>query len=142
MGLMHSGPLHLLGNGLALYFAGKNVEPRVGTLKWLGIFFGSIWAVKLPALFYTSALAHDGASVGIYALAAVFFLLSFKKDEMMRSRPHEFIYLLGYVFTGNFIAFGGPGHFVSFVFGLVSAALLLPRSSPRWRANPACRRSV
>ena len=125
--LMHGGPLHLLGNGAALYLTGKYIEPRVGTLRWLGVFFASVWAFKLPQIFYTNELLHDGASVGIYALAAIFLLYSFKKGETIRSRPHEFIYLLGYVFIGNFIAFGA-GHFVSFVFGLLAAfALRKPR---------------
>ncbi|MDR2686254.1 MAG: rhomboid family intramembrane serine protease [Oscillospiraceae bacterium] len=119
-GLMHFGPLHLLGNGAALYLAGKYIEPRVGTLKWLCVFFGSVWVNLLPQFFYTKELLYDGASIGIYALVAVFLLHSFAKGEPPRSRPHEFFYLLGYVFVGNFLSFG-PGHFVSFAFGLVAA---------------------
>lgn len=127
-GLMHFGPLHLLGNGAALYLAGKYIEPRIGTLKWLCIFFGAVWVIKLPQLFYTTGLLSDGASIGIYALAAVFLLYSFAKGEMLRSRPHEFVYLLGYVFVGNFISFGA-GHFVSFAVGLVAGVALRPRGA-------------
>ena len=122
-GLLHFGPLHLLGNGEALYLAGKYAEPRIGTLKWLCVFFGSVWICLLPDLFNTKELLYDGASIGIYALVAAFLMVSFAKGAPPRSRPHEFIYLLGYVFVGNFISFGA-GHFVSFAFGLVAAVVL------------------
>jgi len=123
--LLHFGPLHLLGNGAALYFAGKYIEPRIGTLKWLGVFYGAVWAAKLPVLFYTDALTSGGASIGIYALVAVFLLFAFKKDEMIRIRPYAFVYLLGYVFVGEFLS---HGHFGSFVCGLAAAlAMRRPR---------------
>ena len=122
-GLLHFGLLHLLGNGTALYLAGKYIEPRIGTLKWLCIFFGSVWICLLPDLFHTKQLLYGGASIGIYALVAAFLLYSFAKENPPRGRPHEFIYLLGYVFVGNFISFG-PGHFVSFAFGLAAAVAL------------------
>lgn len=128
--LVHFGPLHLLGNGLVVYFAGKYMEPRVGTFRWLCVFFGSVWAAMLPnMLFFPSSLTGGGASVGTYALAAVFLLYSFKKDNPILSRPFEMIYLVGYIFIGNFIAFT-VGHFVSFVFGLM-AAFVLQKSADR-----------
>jgi len=127
--LVHFGPLHILGNGLALYFAGKYMEPRVGTIRWLGVFFGSVWVVMFPdALLYPRGLHGGGASVGIYALAAVFLLRSFAKGGKVRSRPYEMIYMLGYVFIGNFIAFT-LGHWISFVFGLAAAFALRRRGA-------------
>jgi membrane associated rhomboid family serine protease len=37
---LHASPVHLLGNLLLLYFAGRDVEPILGTRHLLGLYFG------------------------------------------------------------------------------------------------------
>lgn len=128
--LLHFGPLHLFGNGLAMYFTGKYMEPRVGTLRWLGVFFGSVWSSLLTFLSVYPNFGGGGASIGTYALVTIFLLQSFAKGNKIRSRPYEMFYLMGYVFVGNFISFGFM-HFVSFVFGLAAAYVLVRRSANR-----------
>ena len=123
--MMHFGALHILGNGAALYLAGKYVEPRVGTVRCLGIFYASFWFGTLLTLLSTERLHFNGASVGIYPLVAVFFLLAFKKDERMRVRSYEIVYLLGYVFVGELLSYG---HFPFFSSGLALAFLCTKRS--------------
>jgi membrane associated rhomboid family serine protease len=39
-GLIHAGPLHVIANGLILYFAGREVEPILGSRHLAGLFFG------------------------------------------------------------------------------------------------------
>jgi membrane associated rhomboid family serine protease len=39
-GLLHAGPLHAIGNGLLLYFAGREVEPIIGSRHLAAMYIG------------------------------------------------------------------------------------------------------
>src|SRR5437899_3185641 len=39
-GLIHAGPLHVIANGLLLYFAGREVEPIIGSRHLAALFVG------------------------------------------------------------------------------------------------------
>ncbi|HEY0947447.1 MAG TPA: rhomboid family intramembrane serine protease [Opitutaceae bacterium] len=68
--LLHGGPLHLLGNGLAIFFLGRELAPLLGErrIAWL-----SVSAVVVGGLVWFAAnYSHGGQLVGASAIAMAF----------------------------------------------------------------------
>lgn len=64
--------LHILFNMLLLYFFGPIVESRIGTRRFLGLYFGAgIIAALFASFFYTAALGASGALMGIMGVAVM-----------------------------------------------------------------------
>jgi membrane associated rhomboid family serine protease len=75
---LHAGPLHLIGNLLLLYFAGREVEPILGTRHLLGLYFGGNF---LGGIVHVAASANGwvpvdvplvGISAGVLAVIAAY----------------------------------------------------------------------
>jgi membrane associated rhomboid family serine protease len=86
---MHAGLWHLLGNGLVIYFFGRELEMLLGWKKFLTLFFTSgvmggvfqvIAALFWPQLFRGSTV---GASAGAFGLVAAFAMIYPDRELMM-----------------------------------------------------------
>lgn len=70
---LHAGPLHLLVNMLALYFAGREVESILGRRHLLGIYLGGgILGAIGHLLFALPHVSLMGASAGVFAVLVAF----------------------------------------------------------------------
>ena len=67
---LHAGPLHLLLNMFALYVLGTLIEPAIGTLRFVAIYFAALLAGSFGAL-----LATDPNEVTVGASGAIFGLM-------------------------------------------------------------------
>lgn len=82
--LLHDGPIHLLMNGLGLYFIGREVAPLLGASRFLQFYLG---AVLLGALAWLGVHAWMGggplmgASAGVTALF-IFFACVYPEREI------------------------------------------------------------
>lgn len=85
--LLHAGPLHLLMNGVALYFAGVVLESLLGR-AWLGTLFvlGGLGGSLAGLLFNEPTLVSVGASGAIMGLLAAAFVASFRLPPVERNR--------------------------------------------------------
>jgi len=71
-GLLHTGPLHLLGNLLVLYFAGREVEPIYGRRHLLGLFLGGNFVGGLLQSLVWPEVPLLGVSAGVAAVLAAY----------------------------------------------------------------------
>jgi len=71
-GLLHAGPLHVLGNALLLYFAGREVEPIVGGRHLTGIFVGGQLLGGLAQWLGMPGIEVVGTSAGVAAVVATY----------------------------------------------------------------------
>ena len=69
---LHQGPLHLLVNMLAFYFAGREVEAIIGPKHLLGIYFGGGLLGGLAYLLFGPAIPLIGASAAACAVIIAF----------------------------------------------------------------------
>ena len=75
---MHSGPMHLLGNALGVFFFGRAIEEAIGGGEMLKLYllsgtFGGLLQVSLEVIFPGSFQASVvGASAGVFGLIAAF----------------------------------------------------------------------
>ena len=92
--LLHANLSHLVGNAIALFFAGLILEPLIGG-GWFGAVFGlSALAGSVGSILQNDPnLASVGASGGIMGLLAAAFMCSFLFDEPKKRRRMQFVSL-------------------------------------------------
>src|SRR3954449_7242064 len=124
-GFLHAGFLHLLLNMYVLYIAGRILEPGIGTLRFLGIYFVSLMAGSLGALIADPNSFTVGASGAIFGLmAAVLVIARGRGVEQLASQFGLFIVInLFLTFSISGISVGG--HIGGLIGGAVAAGLVL-----------------
>jgi len=77
---LHADIFHLALNVVALYFAGKILEPRIGTWRFLTVFYAGAFAGAVTSVGVNPPeMVAVGASGGIMALLASAFVISFRQ---------------------------------------------------------------
>jgi membrane associated rhomboid family serine protease len=123
----HYGLEHMLFNMPVIYFTGKYIEPKIGTIKWVAVFLCSSFVASM-SWYLTGAnmISTGGSSLGLYAFIALYFLYSFEKGNQIRSRAYEFIFIFIYFMIGNIPGIGvwGEGHLTSFATGYIAIFII------------------
>jgi membrane associated rhomboid family serine protease len=74
---LHAGPLHLLLNMYALYILGTLIEPAIGTLRFVAIYFVALLVGSFGALAATDPnQVTVGASGAIFGLMGAAFVIA------------------------------------------------------------------
>ena len=150
--LLHGGWVHLLGNMLALYIFGDNVEDRLGSGRYLLFYFicGLAAAAAHIAVNPTSSAPTIGASGAISGVLAA-YLIFFPSARVITLIPLFIfpwfveipaVFYLGFWFLSQLLngalsvvqTFGGIAywaHVGGFIAGLILGPLLARRRYPR-----------
>jgi membrane associated rhomboid family serine protease len=133
-GFIHAGLPHLLFNMLSLWVLGTMLEPAVGRVRFLIIYFVSLLAGSFGALLLTETGLTVGASGAIFGLlgAAIVVLRSRGIDPM----ESGLVFWLGLnlVFTFSISGISIGGHLGGLAGGVL-AALVLYELAPRLRLS-------
>lgn len=135
---LHGSLSHLIGNAVALIFAGIALERMLGR-GWLAALFvvGAIGG-SLGSLAYSTAVVSVGASGALMCLVTVLFALSHHVaagDKAIKLRRRALFVVVSALMpsaAGTHIDYGA--HFGGFAVGIVAGFLLLilwPEDSPR-----------
>jgi membrane associated rhomboid family serine protease len=119
-GFLHAGPFHLLVNMYSLWILGTMLEPSIGRLRFVLIYFVSLLAGSFGALLVSPEKLTVGASGAIFGLmgAAVMVLRNRGIDPMQSGLPLWIGINLIFTFTfSDRISVGGH------VGGLIGGAL-------------------
>lgn len=125
--LLHVGPPHLLTNVIAMLIVGCAVESRLGAVRTFACYAVSALISGLFMAFVCKLGEGEGASPGIYGLAAVFVILAVRNGSILFSGLPVFaLIILGlYIVSG---LFGGKTvlceHLSGFAGGLLAGLLL------------------
>lgn len=77
-GFLHAGFMHIAFNMIALYFLGRVLEPSVGTIRFLLIYFASLLAGSLGAILLSANNEITvGASGAVFGLFAATFIIAY-----------------------------------------------------------------
>jgi membrane associated rhomboid family serine protease len=108
-GFLHAGPLHLLLNMFVLYILGNLLEPAIGTLRMLAIYFVSLLAGSFGALLLDPNTLTVGASGAIYGLMAATFVIARRRGiEQIASQIGLWLVInLAFTFSVPNISIGG-----------------------------------
>ena len=131
----HAGPLHLLLlNMFALYVLGTLIEPAIGTLRFVAIYFVALLVGSFGALLATDPnQVTVGASGAIFGLmGAAFVIARYRGMQEIQSQIGLFV-VLNLVFTFAVPGISIGGHIGGLIGGAL-AALLVEQIGKRVKA--------
>jgi membrane associated rhomboid family serine protease len=137
---LHGGFLHVLFNGITLYFFGKNLEGPLPTPKWLQIYLGAGVAGGLLQALGTLVLPYNfptpvvGASAGVCGLiGAVGYLYAAQEVYFFFFRmPARFLFIISLVLSSFFILVPAGGRDLGVAHGAHLGGLLFGYAYARW----------
>jgi membrane associated rhomboid family serine protease len=123
-GFLHAGVFHLLVNMYSLYILGSLLEPAVGRVRFLLIYFVALLSGSFGALLTDPNKLTVGASTAIFGLmgAALVVMRNRGIDPMQSGLPLWIGINLVLTFTITGLSKGG--HVGGLIGGIVAAALL------------------
>lgn len=124
---LHTGMIHMVCNLLALLFAGKIVEKKIGSVPYILLFhFTAVFdAVTVSMIFPDSTSV--GASAGIFGMIGVVCVLRAKKDDECKNllTRGETIYLIVFALLSLVLGLESfVTHFAAFAFGILAGFIL------------------
>ena len=134
-GFLHAGPFHLAVNMYSLYILGSLLEPAIGRVRFLLIYFVGLLAGSFGALLVAPDQLVVGASTAIFGLmgAAVVVMRNRGIDPMASGLP---LWIgINLVLTFTFTRLSKGGHVGGLIGGIV-AALILFELADRVRKLP------
>jgi membrane associated rhomboid family serine protease len=123
-GFLHAGVFHLLVNMYSLYILGSLLEPAVGRVRFLLIYFVSLLSGSFGALLTDPNKLTVGASTAIFGLmgAALVVMRNRGIDPMQSGLP---LWIgINLVLTFTIAGLSKGGHVGGLIGGIVAAALL------------------
>jgi membrane associated rhomboid family serine protease len=120
----HADLLHLLFNMFGLYMFGSLVERKIGSNKFLALYFGAgIVAAIIGSFIYPSALGASAAVVAVVGAAILFFpnaQILFWGIIPMKMWQFGVLFVFIEIYTGAFIQnnVGNIAHLIGFSIGL------------------------
>lgn len=125
---LHAGIIHLTLNMIALLFAGKVIERKIGSIQYAGLFhiYAIISGVICCSIFKTLSV---GASAGIFGMIGMVYVLKLKKDDECDRllKKGEFIYLVAFSILSNIGLETLVAHMIPFALGIVTGYLVLKK---------------
>ena len=136
-GFLHAGPFHLLVNMYSLWILGSMLEPSIGRLRFVLIYFVSLLAGSFGALLISPDKLTVGASGAIFGLmgAAVMVLRNRGIDPMQSGLP---LWIgINLIFTFTFSGQISVGGHIGGLIGGALAAVIIFDLPARIRKLPA-----
>jgi len=125
-GFLHAGLLHIAFNMFALYFLGRVLEPSIGTLRFVMIYFSCLLAGSFGAILLSgSNVVTVGASGAVFGIFGAVFVIARGRgmDDMARQVGIILAINLALTFTIAGISIGG--HLGGVVAGAICGALVI-----------------
>ena len=140
-GFLHAGLIHLGFNMYILYFLGSMIEPALGKVRFLALYFASMLGGSFGALLLSPMVNTVGASGAVFGLMGAAFVMQRARGmNPMQSGIGPLILLnLGISFILPGISIGG--HLGGLLFGVVAALAIeeiARRRAPQTLAIAAC----
>ncbi len=125
-GFLHAGPLHLLMNMFALYILGTLIEPAIGHLRFVAIYFAALLAGSFGALLLSGPNEVTvGASGAIFGLMGAAFVVARQRGvDQVASQIGLFV-VLNLVFTFSIPGISIGGHLGGLIGGALAALVIV-----------------
>lgn len=125
-GFLHVSIFHLAFNMIALFFLGRILEPSIGTVRFLGIYFASLLAGSFGAILLSGSFVNTvGASGAVFGIFGATFVIA--RGRGLDHIASQIGLILGInlllTFTISGISIGG--HIGGLIGGLACGALVI-----------------
>lgn len=137
VGFLHDGLFHILVNMLSLYWVGMVLEPAIGSLNFLTVYFTSLLAGSFGALLFSPGIPSVGASGAIFGIFGALIVVAHRRGIPIWQSGLGFVLVLNLVISFTFRGISIGAHLGGLIAGLIAGALVLELGERRRRQSLA-----
>jgi membrane associated rhomboid family serine protease len=130
-GFLHAGLFHLFVNMFSLWFVGSALEPAVGRVNFLVIYFVSLLAGSFGALLFQPLVPTVGASGAIFGIFGALIVVAYHRGIPIWQSGLGFVLVLNLLFSVTFAGISIGGHLGGLVAGLICGEITVQCSERR-----------
>jgi membrane associated rhomboid family serine protease len=124
-GFLHAGLFHILFNMVALYVVGQLLEPALGTVRFLALYFASLLAGSFGVMIVDPNAATVGASGAIFGIFAATLVIARGRGMEELARQLGFLLVLNLVITFTVPNISIGGHIGGLIGGFLCALAIV-----------------
>jgi len=124
-GFLHDGILHIAFNMLFLYVAGSMLEPAIGTVNFLAVYFVSLLAGSFGALLFQPNIPTVGASTACFGVLGALIVVAHARRISIWQSGLGLTLLINIIFTLSVKDISIGGHLGGLVAGLITGELIV-----------------
>jgi membrane associated rhomboid family serine protease len=130
-GFLHVGLFHIFVNMMSLYFVGTVLEPAIGRLNFVAVYFASLLAGSFGALLFQPDVQTAGASGAIFGIFGALIVVARDRGIPIWQSGLGVVLMINLLFSVTFAGISLGGHLGGLVGGLITGALITQLSERR-----------
>jgi membrane associated rhomboid family serine protease len=130
-GFLHVGLFHIFVNMMSLYFVGAVLEPAIGRLNFLAVYFASLLAGSFGALLLQPDAHTAGASGAIFGIFGALIVVARDRGIPIWQSGLGVVLMINLLFSVTFAGISLGGHLGGLAGGLITGALITELSERR-----------
>ena len=124
-GFLHAGLLHIAFNMLFLYVIGQMLEPAIGTVNFIAVYFVSLLAGSFGALLLQPQAVTVGASGACFGLLGALIVVARDRGIPIWQSGLGATLAINVIFSLSFKGISIGGHLGGIIGGLIAGALIV-----------------
>src|SRR5947209_3514199 len=130
-GFLHDGLWHILVNMFSLYFVGSALEPAIGRVNFLAVYFASLLAGSFGALLFQPGVPSLGASGAIFGIFGALVVLARHRGIPLWQSGLGVVLLINLLFSFGFKGISVGAHLAGLIAGVLCGAAIVEFSERR-----------
>jgi membrane associated rhomboid family serine protease len=136
-GFLHDGLLHIFINMLSLYFVGAALEPAIGRVNFLAVYFVSLLAGSFGALWFQPQIPTVGASGAIFGIFGALIVVARSRGIPIWQSGLGIVLVFNLVFSLSVRGISIGDHLGGLIGGLITGWLIVEVAERRRMATLA-----
>ena len=124
-GFLHDGLFHLFVNMISLWFVGSALEPAIGRVNFLAVYFVSLLAGSFGALWFQPGIPTLGASGAIFGIFGALIIVAYKRGIPIWQSGLGYVLVFNLLFSLTVRGISVGDHLGGLVGGLITGWLIV-----------------
>ena len=124
-GFLHASLIHIAVNMLSLWFVGRELEPAVGRVNFIAIYFASLLAGSFGALLFQPNYPTVGASTAIFGIFGALIVVAYHRGIPIWQSGLGFFLVLNLFLSVDVAGISIGGHLGGLVGGLICGEMVV-----------------
>jgi membrane associated rhomboid family serine protease len=140
-GFLHDGLFHILINMVSLWFVGSALEPAIGRVNFLAVYFVSLLAGSFGALWFQPVTPTVGASGAIFGIFGALIIVARNRGIPIWQSGLGIVLVFNLVFSLSVRGISVGDHIGGLIGGLITGLLIVEVAERRrmaWAALAGC----
>ncbi len=130
-GFLHDGIIHIAVNMFSLYFVGRALEPAIGRVNFVAVYFASLLAGSFGALLFQPDAPTVGASTAIFGIFGALIVIARHRGIPLWQSGLGPVLIFNLVLSVTYAGISLGGHLGGLVGGLIGGWLIVHYSERR-----------